>query len=160
MPIKFNSKLSTAEALNGTEAILKPYNPAYVFEYTFVDQASAKKFQDAKRYGILAAGFTLIIIFITCPGLFTLSAYMAESRKKEIGVRKILGTSVFSVARLLSAELVVLVLIACTIAFPIAYWFTDHFFLQMYTFKTPIGWGIFAMAGTCVMLLALATVSS
>lgn len=160
MHIKFNPSLPTSEALKKTEAIFSRYNPEYPFEYTFVDEAYAQKFKDNQRYSILGGLFTLVTIIVSCIGLFALSAYTAENRKKEIGVRKVMGASVFSIARLLSTEFVLLVLISCIIAFPLSYWFTSYFFLQPYTFRTPIGWSIFVFSGMGVLLLAIVTVST
>lgn len=160
MHIKFNPALSTEDALKRAEAIFKRYNAEYPFEYTFVDEAYAKKFKETRRQGILAGAFTIVTIFVSCLGLFALAAYMAEKRKKEIGVRKVLGASVFSITGLLSMEFTLLVLVSCLVAFPLSYWFTDHFFLQMYSYRTPISWSIFILSGIGTLLLALATVSS
>ncbi|HWK98299.1 MAG TPA: ABC transporter permease, partial [Parapedobacter sp.] len=114
--IKFNPALTTSDALQKTAAVFKRYNPNYPFEYTFVDEAYAKKFAETQRTGTLAGLFAFLTIFISCLGLFGLAAYMAENRTKEIGVRKVLGASVISITRLLSKEFVILVLIACVIA--------------------------------------------
>lgn len=158
--IKFNPSLTTSTALERTEAIFKKYNSEYPFEYTFLDEAYAQKFTDTQRYGVLAGLFTMITITISCLGLFALSAFMAENRKKEIGIRKVLGASVFAIARLLSLEFVILVLVSCLIAFPISYLFTERFFLQMYTYRVPIGWSVFVLSGTGILVLALITVST
>lgn len=160
MHIKFNASLTTSEALSRTEAIVKRYNPDYPFEYNFVDEAYAQKFEETQRYGTLAGLFTVLTIVISCLGLFALAAYMAEIRTKEIGVRKVLGASVLSITRLLSTEFVFLVLIACVAAFPVAYWFMERFFLHMYAYRAPMGWGIFILSGAGALVLALATVSS
>ncbi|MBC9794762.1 ABC transporter permease [Sinomicrobium weinanense] len=157
--IKFNPSLSTAEALAKTEEIFKKYNPAYPFVYHFVDEAYAQKFRESQRTGTLAALFAFLTIFISCLGLFGLAAYMAENRTKEIGVRKVLGASVFSITKLLSREFVMLVLASCIIAFPIAYWLMDRF-LQNFNYRISLGWGIFIVAGAGALILALLTVSS
>lgn len=160
MHIKFNPSVNTKEALKETEAIFKRYNPQYPFEYTFVDEAYAQKFKDTQRHGVLAGLFTGVSIIVSCLGLFALSAYMAENRKKEIGVRKVLGASAFSVVQLFSREFVVLVLVACILAFPISYWLSDRFFLQMYVYRISAGWGVFMLSGVGILLLAIVTVSS
>ena len=159
MHIKFNPTLSTADALQKTADIFKRYNPDYPFDYTFVDEAYAQKFAETQRTGTLAASFAFLTIFISCLGLFGLAAYMAESRTKEIGVRKVLGASVYAITRLLSKEFVMLVLIACIIAFPIAYWAMDNF-LQTFDYRISLGLGIFVTSGLGALLLALITVSS
>ncbi|MDM8173120.1 hypothetical protein QT327_01935 [Olivibacter sp. 47] len=94
----------------------------------------------------MAALFAFLTIFISCLGLFGLAAYMAENRTKEIGVRKVLGASVFSITRLLSKEFAWLVIISCLVAFPIAYWAMDKF-LEAYTYRISLGWGLFIIAG-------------
>lgn len=157
--IRFTPTISTAEALKKTERIFKQYNPDYPFDYTFVDEAYAQKFAETQQTGTLAGLFAFLTIFISCLGLFALAAYMAENRTKEIGVRKVLGASVFSITKLLSKEFVVLVLIACLIAFPIAYWAMNNF-LQTFDYHIPLGLGIFVTSGIGVLLLALLTVSS
>jgi len=159
MHIKFNPSLSTATALAKTEAIFKRYNPNYPFAYNFVDKAYAEKFKESEQTGTMAALFAFLTIFISCLGLFGLAAYMAENRTKEIGVRKVLGASVFSITRLLSKEFAWLVLISCFVAFPVAYWAMDKF-LQTYTYRISLGWGLFILAGLGALLLALLTVSS
>lgn len=156
--IKYDSSISTAEALTKTEAIFRKYNPMYPFEYRFADEQYARKFDETQRTGSLAALFAFLTIFISCLGLFGLAAYMAENRTKEIGVRKVLGASVFSITKLLSKEFVVLVLISCLIAFPVAYWAMDKF-LQGYNYRISLGWGIFVMAGLGAILLATFTVA-
>ncbi|MBK1442377.1 ABC transporter permease [Parapedobacter sp. ISTM3] len=159
MHIKFNPALSTAEALRRTGSIFKRYNSEYPFEYTFVDDAYSKKFAESQQTGTLAGLFAFLTILISCLGLFGLAAFMAENRTKEIGVRKVLGASVFSITKLLSKEFVVLVLVACLVAFPIAYWAMDRF-LQSFDYRVPLGWGTFILSGAGALLLALATVSS
>lgn len=157
--IKLNPALSTAEALQRTAEVFKRYNSNYPFEYTFVDQAYAEKFAETRQIGTLAGLFAFLTIFISCLGLFGLAAYMAENRTKEIGVRKVLGASIASITRLLSREFVLLVLISCLVAFPIAYWAMDKF-LQAFEYRISLGWEIFALAGIGALVLALATVSS
>ena len=102
--IKLNSHNPTAQNLKKAEAIFKRYNPEYPFEYHFIDEDYAKKFEDEQRSGTLSALFAGLTIFISCLGLFGLATYMAENRIKEIGVRKVLGASVAGIAALLSKE--------------------------------------------------------
>ncbi len=160
MNIKFDPTLSTAEALRRTEAVFKKYNPEYPFEYAFVDEAYSKKFAESQTYGTLASLFTFLTIVISCLGLFALATYMAENRTKEIGVRKVLGASVASITGLLSKEFVLLVLISCLLAFPLAYWLMDRYFLQQYNYRISLSWWIFALAGGGALILAFASVST
>ena len=106
----------------------------------------------------LAAVITIIAIFISCLGLFGLASYMAEQRTKEIGVRRVLGASVPYIWRLLSKDFVVLVLIACTIAVPIA-WYLMNDWLKTYEYKINIGFSVFALVIATSVVITLLTIS-
>jgi putative ABC transport system permease protein len=106
----------------------------------------------------MAALFAILAIFISCLGLFGLSAYMAESRIKEIGVRKVLGASVINIAKLLSLDFVKLVVVSIIIATPVA-WYAMNKWLEDYSYRINIGWGIFVLAGILAIVIALITVS-
>jgi ABC-type antimicrobial peptide transport system permease subunit len=156
--IKLNPALSTAQGLARVETIFKRYNPSYPFDYTFVDQEYATNFEDNQRTGKMVGVFAGLAIFISCLGLLGLSAYVAESRVKEIGVRKVLGASVAGIARLLSAEFVRLVVVALVIASPVAWYAMDRW-LGDYAYRITIGWGVFVVAGLMAVVIALVTVS-
>ena len=156
--IKFDKGSDTSEALAETEAIFRKYNPEYPFEYEFVDQAYAKKFEDEKRIGQLVSLFTLFTIFISCLGLFGLASYMAENRIKEIGIRKVLGASVQNITTLLSKDFLKLVVIALAIAIPISWYFMSGW-LEDFAYRITISWWTFALAGILALGIALITVS-
>ena len=156
--IKLNGDNSTAANLKRTEAIFKKYNPDYPFEYKFVDESYAKKFEDEQLQGTLAALFAGLTIFISCLGLFGLAAYMAENRIKEIGVRKVLGASVAGITALLSKDFVRLVIISFILAAPFAWWAMSKW-LTNYTYRVSISWQVFALAGFLSVTIALLTVS-
>jgi len=156
--IRLNDAHPTAENLKKAGAIFKRYNPEYPFQYNFVDQDYAQKFDDEKRTGTLAALFAGLTIFISCLGLFGLATYMAENRVKEIGVRKVLGASVSGIVSLLSKDFLRLVIISFFIAAPIAWW-AMHKWLQAYPYRVSIQWWVFVMAGLLSMGIAVATVS-
>ena len=158
MHIRLNPERPTAANLEMAQAIFKRYNAAYPFEFHFVDQEYARKFEDAQRTRTMAGLFAALAIFISCLGLFGLSAFVAESRIKEIGVRKVLGASVPGIARLLSVDFIRLVLIAFVIAAPIA-WYAMNRWLADYSYRIPIGWVVFALAGGLAVAIALLTVS-
>lgn len=158
MHIKFNPDLPTQAAVDKTREILKTYNPNEPFNYIFIDQEYAAKFRDTQRLGDIAGVFTFLTIFISCLGLFGLAAYMAENRIKEIGVRKVLGASMLSLVNLLNKEFLILVSIACLVAFPIAYWVMDHW-LDTFSYHTDIHWWVFAAIGISALLISLLTVS-
>jgi len=111
-----------------------------------------------KRTGELFYIFTWIAIFVSCLGLFGLTTYTAQLKKREIGIRKVLGASVFQVTRLLSKEYLILILIAAVIAIPIS-WYLMQLWLQDFAYQTPLNWWIFISAGIITLFIALATVS-
>ncbi len=158
LTLRLNPKLSTAEAMSKIEPVFKKYNPDGAFNYSFVDDEYAKKFATEKRIGSLATFFAALAIFISCLGLFGLASVVAEQRTKEIGVRKVLGASVFIIWRLLSKDFVVLVLISLLIATPIAWYFMNHW-LQDYHYRTTVAWWIFGITGIAAIFITLATVS-
>lgn len=156
--LKINPKMSATAALTKIESVFKVYNPSQPFEYHFVDDEYAKKFGNEQRIGKLAACFAGLAIFISCLGLFGMASFLAEQRIKEIGVRKVLGASVFSLWRLMSTDFVVLVIISILIATPVSYYFM-HNWLQGYQYHAGITWWIFAAAAIGAMIITLLTVS-
>ncbi|MEP6948474.1 MAG: ABC transporter permease [Ginsengibacter sp.] len=156
--MKLNNANSTAQNLAKAEKIFKQYNPAYPFEFHFTDEEYAQKFGDEKLTGTLASLFAALTIFISCLGLFGLASYMAENRIKEVGVRKVLGASVASIAKLLSKDFVKLVIVAIVIASPVAWWAMSRW-LQGYDYRVTISLWTFITAGLLSVLIALITVS-
>lgn len=158
MHIKFNPSYSTADNLKRAEQVFKKYNPAYPFDYKFVDQEYAKQFDNEQRTKTMAGLFAALAIFISCLGLFGLSAYVAESRIKEVGVRKVLGASVLNIAKILSIDFIKLVIVSIIIAIPVA-WYAMNEWLGDYTYRINIDWKIFLIAGLSATVIALITVS-
>lgn len=156
--IKINPKVSANLALSKIESICKRYSPSSPFDYKFVDDEYQNKFINEERVGKLASFFAGLAICISCLGLFGMASFLAEQRTKEIGVRKVLGASVFNVWRLISKEFVVLVLIALLIATPMAYYFM-HNWLQNYEYRTEMSWWIFVAAGLGAITITLLTIS-
>ena len=152
------AKTNTADALQKIEAVFKKIIPSAPFEFKFVDDEYAQKFAAEERIGNLATFFGILAIFISCLGLFGLISFIAEQRTKEIGVRKILGASVFSLWRLLSRHFVVLTGISFLIATPLA-WYFMHEWIQKYNYRTGISWWIFILTGAGALLITLCTVS-
>lgn len=146
------------DALKKIEQVCTRFNPGQPFEYKFVDEEYARKFATEERIGKLAAFFAALAIFISCLGIFGMASFIAEQRIKEIGIRKVLGASVFSLWRLLSTDFVRLVAIAILIAAPLAFYFM-HTWLQNYDYRTPLAWWIFALAGGGALFITLLTVS-
>ncbi len=155
---KLNPALSTEKAVATVRGIFDKYNPGYGFDYHFVDEEYAKKFEQEKRSGTLAALFAGLTIFISCLGLFGLASYMAQNRLKEIGVRKVLGASVTSITALLSKDFLVLVMIAFLIASPIA-WYAMSSWLKSYSYRINVEWWVFAATAILTVIITLATIS-
>ena len=127
------------------------------FTYVFMDQEVDKMYAEEKRLGKISGFFTMIAILISCLGLFGLVSYVAEQKKKEIGIRKVLGASVKSVVHLLTKDFVKLILIAFFIASPIAYYFMQRW-LEGFTYKIDIQWWVFLLAGSFALVITLLTV--
>ncbi|HLZ16413.1 MAG TPA: FtsX-like permease family protein, partial [Cyclobacteriaceae bacterium] len=155
---RLNPAMDRKESLTKAEMIFKKYNPEYPFEYFFADEFYNRKFGNEKQTGTLAALFAGLTILISCLGLFGLAAYMAESKTKEIGVRKVLGASTVTITTLLSGEFVKLVLIAIVIAFPLAWYAVIHW-LQSFNYRVPLSVSLFLSAGIAAIAIALFTVS-
>jgi len=158
LTIRIKPNVDLSEALEKTEAVFKTNNPGYPFEYKFLDEEFNKLFSTETLIGNLAGIFSVLAIFISCLGLFGLAAYTAERRRKEIGIRKVLGASAQGLAGLLSKEFLKLVALSCIIAFPVSWWAMQDW-LQDYQYRTTIHWWIFAMAGISSLAIALVTVS-
>ncbi len=154
--IKHGEPVKTA--LSKIETVFKKFNPGSPFDYTFNDEDYAKKFADEERVGRLATFFTILAIFISCLGLFGLASFVAEQRKKEIGVRKVLGASVYNLWRMLSKEFALLVFISCFIAIPLAWYYLNNW-LKQYDYHTTISFWVFLASGIGALAITLITVS-
>ena len=155
---RLSPTINTHDAIAKLTGIFNKYNPSYPFLYHFVDESYNSKFSFENLVGSLAGLFASLAIFISCLGLFGLAAYMAEQRNKEIGIRKVLGASVPQVWLLLSKEFVILVMISCVIAAPLAFYFLNEW-LQKYPYRITITPLVFIMAGLGAIVITIATVS-
>ena len=156
--LRINPNVSAHDAISKIAPIWKQYSPSAPFAYKFTDDEYAKKFATEERIGKLSGAFATLAIFISCLGLFGMASFMAEQRVKEIGVRKVLGASVFGIWRLMSTDFAVLVGIALLVAAPVGYVFMRNW-LQHYTYHTGMSWWIFAATAVGAMLVTLLTVS-
>ncbi|HUZ60803.1 MAG TPA: ABC transporter permease [Hanamia sp.] len=156
--IRINPSENMHDAIAKIGSVFREYSPDQPFDYHFADEEYAKKFGDEERIGKLVSFFAILAIFISCLGLFGMASFMAEQRVKEIGVRKVLGATVFNLWGLLSKDFVILVLISLLIAMPVA-WYFMHNWLQNYQYRTNLGWWIFAVAGMGALFITLVTVS-
>jgi len=138
--------------------ISQELEPAYPFAYNFLDQDLANQYKGEQQMGSIFNLFALLAIFISCLGLYGLSAFIAEQRTKEIGVRKVLGASLFNIVKLLSTDFTRLILIAMIIAIPLAWWAVNKW-LQGFAYHIQVGWAVFLLAPLIALLIAWITVS-
>ena len=158
LSIRIKPTADLQEALAKIEKVIKINNPAYPVEYKFIDEDFNQLFNAEVLTGKLASVFAVLAVIISCLGLFGLAAYTAERRVREIGIRKVLGASVFSVVGLLSKDFLRLVGISCLISFPVAWWALNNW-LQSYSYRTDIYWWVFAISAALTIFIALSTVS-
>jgi putative ABC transport system permease protein len=147
------------ELLARIGAIWQKDLPSVPFEYSFLDSEVQKQYETEVVLSQIINSFTLIAILISCLGLFGLAAFSAEQRQKEIGIRKVLGSSVSGIVQLLSKDFLILVIISFIIATPIA-WYGMSRWLQAFAYRIPLSWWMFALAGVLAAFIALITVSS
>ncbi|HZY37643.1 MAG TPA: ABC transporter permease [Mucilaginibacter sp.] len=158
MLYKLSAGIKTQGAITKLTAIFNKYNAAYPFTCTFADDSYAAKFKLEVLIGKLAGLFAVFAIFISCLGLFGLAAYTAEQRNKEIGIRKVLGASVPQVWLLLSKDFILLVLISCLIASPVALYFLTGW-LQKYDYRITISPFVFVLAAIAAIVITIITIS-
>ncbi|MES2111072.1 MAG: ABC transporter permease [Bacteroidota bacterium] len=157
MTISVNSN-NYRSLLSRMEAVWQKNLPGVPFQYIFLDQAVQKQYESEISMSNIINAFTIMAVAISCLGLFGLAAFSAEQRKKEIGIRKVLGASITSVVTALSKEFIWLVGIAFVLATPAAWW-AMHQWLQAFAYKVPVSWWMFAAAGALSIIIALLTVS-
>jgi len=150
--------VETHKAMATIAAISNRYNPGFPFDYHFVDQDYNSKFQLEELIGKLSAIFAALAIFISCLGLSGLVAYIAEQRTKEIGIRKVLGATIAQIWMMLSREFILLVMISCLIATPLAFYFLDGW-LKNYDYHISIGPGVFILSAVVAIIITISTIS-
>jgi putative ABC transport system permease protein len=153
-----NSQIGISRSLELFKKIFEKYSPALPFDFQFVDREYSKKFGEEDRLAKLAGVFSVLAISISCLGIFGLATLMAGQRIKEIGIRKVLGSSIFNLWKLLSRDFIKMAFISLFIASPIAYYFI-HKWLLAYPYHTEISWLVFAFTGLSLMCITLLTVS-
>jgi putative ABC transport system permease protein len=149
---------NTEAAISALGKIARQLNPAYPFAYSFVDQELANMYKGEQQMGKLFNIFAVLAIFISCMGLYGLSAFTTEQRTKEIGVRKVLGASVFNIVYLLSTGITRLIFIAMVIAVPVS-WFAINSWLKGFAYHVDLGWLVFVIACLSALAIAWLTVS-
>jgi ABC-type antimicrobial peptide transport system permease subunit len=156
--IKLNPSHQASQSLDKIAEVWKKHVATVPFSYKFVDEEFGNKFRSEERIGKLSSYFAVLAIFISCLGLFAMASFVAEQRTKEIGIRKVLGASLVNLWRLLSIEFVVLVVLSCILAIPVAYYYLDRW-LDNYDYRITINWDVFALAAITALLITLLTVS-
>ena len=158
MYIRLKKQVNTEKAIMQIEKLMKKENPVYPFQYRFVDDQFNQMFLSEMLVSKLSRVFAVLAICISCLGLFGLAAFTAECRKKEIGIRKVLGAGLVRLAGLLSGEFIKLIALSSLLAFPVA-WYTMHYWLQHYAYHITISWWVFALAATASIGIAMVTIS-
>ncbi|AEE51708.1 ABC transporter permease [Haliscomenobacter hydrossis] len=146
------------QTISAIEKVFKKHNPAYPFEYDFVDKDFNELYKSEQLIGKLARVFSFLAIFVACLGLFGLAAFSAEQRTKEIGVRKVLGASLGNIVTLMSREFLILVAISILVASPLA-WYLMEQWLDDYEYRIQISWWVFAVVAVLTLSIAFFTVS-
>jgi putative ABC transport system permease protein len=158
MMYRLSPNVNTHHAIEKLSEIFDRYSPSYPYQYSFVDQDYNHKFSEEVLVGKLDGIFAGLAIFISCLGLFGLAAFVAEQRKKEIGIRKVLGATVTQVWMQLTKDFIVLVVISCLIASPAALYFLQSW-LQKYDYRVSIGPAVFIVSALGAIIITLVTVS-
>ncbi|HEY9000250.1 MAG TPA: ABC transporter permease [Mucilaginibacter sp.] len=155
---RLSPNVNTHDAITKLTTIFNKYNPAFPYTYRFVDDDYNKKFNLEMLIGKLSGIFAALAIFISCLGLFGLAAYIAEQRTKEIGIRKVLGATVTQVWLLLSKDFIILVILSCMLASPIAFYFLQNW-LHKYDYHIKMGANIFLLSAASAILITIVTIS-
>lgn len=156
--VRIDPKAGIGTTLSEMEKAYKKYESEVPFDYYFLDDAFENLYRSEERMKSLFTGFTGVAVFIACIGLFGLITFTAETKTREIGIRKVLGARVSDLVTLMSKDLMWLVLVAVVIAFPLAYFWLNKW-LQGFAYQTSLGWVIFIQAGIAAFILAMLTIS-
>ncbi len=154
-------KVKTANMSNtisGVRNVWNKFSPEYPIEYKFLDENFGQMYNAEDKLRSLLGIFTAIAIFVGCLGLFGLAAYTAERRRKEVGIRKVLGASTQGIVLLLSKDFVKLVFISLLVASPVAWYFMNKW-LEDFAYRINISWWMFVIAAVVAIGIALITVS-
>ncbi len=148
----------TAETLASIEAFHKDFNDGLPFDYTFMDDDYQRLYASVQRVAVLSRYFAVIAILISSLGLLALAAFTTERRQKEIGIRKVMGSSAIGIVALLSSDFIKMVLVAIVIAIPASFFFAEEW-LNSFAFRIDLSWWYFALSGGAALIIAGLTVS-
>lgn len=153
--VRANNQRQTIAAI---ESLYEKYNPGFPFTFNFIDEAYQKQYESETRVSALAKYFAGLAIIISCLGLFGLAAFTAQKRRKEIGVRKVIGASVMNITSMLSKDFLRLIFISLAIALPASGWLMSNW-LQSFAYRISLTPYVFVIAGVSVILITLFTIS-
>ncbi len=155
--IKVGNELPMPRLMGQIRQIFKEHNPDYPFDYTFLDEVFNREYRAEAVIGKLSLSFTVIAILISCLGLLGLATFTAERRTKELGIRKVMGASVGSLAIMLCSEFTNLIILSLLIGLPISWWLVKEYF-SGYMFHTEIQWSIYIVTSVSILLIAILSV--
>jgi putative ABC transport system permease protein len=148
----------TKEAISSLEKVWRQIEPKFPFVYYFVDEDYKQLYNSEQTISKLSNGFAFFAIFISCLGLMGLTIFTAEQRKKEIGIRKVIGAQSMDIVWMLSTDIIRIVLLSLLISIPLA-WMAMNSWLRNYPYRTPVSWWIFLLSGAIALVIALCTIS-
>ena len=146
------------QTIKNIEKFFKKFNPSYPFIYQFVDDTIESFYRSELQMEKVFTTFAFLAVFIACLGMFGLSAYIAEKRTKEIGIRKVMGASIGTILNLLTRNFIILVILATIIAVPAGYYFMNKW-LENFEFRINIQWWVFVLSGLIALIIGILTVS-
>ncbi len=152
------NQASQKRIISAIEKLYKKYNPGFPFTFNFLDEAYQKQYETETRTSILSKYFAGLAIIISCLGLFGLAAFSTQKRRKEIGIRKVIGASVANITAMLSFDFLKLIVLSLLIAFPVSWWLMNNW-LQSFAYRISITPLVFTLAALCVLVITLATIS-
>jgi putative ABC transport system permease protein len=156
--IRLDHDVNTHDALLKIETAYRKILPELPYEYRFADDEYNAKFAYEERVGKLAGVFSVLAIVISCLGLFGMAVFMAERRTKEIGIRKVVGASVFSLWKLMTREFVMIITVSFLISAPVS-WYGLQLWMQNFVYRAGMTWEVFAIAGVVSIMITLTTIS-
>ena len=148
----------TKEAIDAIKKITEEFNPIYPFEYHFADEAYEQMYKSEMQVSALVKYFGFLAVVISCLGLFGMVAFNAERRTKEIGIRKVLGSSIAGIVSLLSMDSLKTIIISMAMAFPLAYWAVNEW-LASFAYKSSEGIRIYIITASVMLLVSCVTIS-
>jgi putative ABC transport system permease protein len=146
------------QTITAIQHLYETYNPGFPFTFNFLNEAYQKQYDTETRIATLSKYFAGLAIIISCLGLFGLAAFTAQKRRKEIGIRKVIGASVSNITTMLSKDFLILIGIALLIAFPVSWWLMNNW-LQSFAYRISISYTVFLIAGVSIVLITLCTIS-